>query len=73
MRKLWKRFWKWFLQVYVFKYECGCQKTGLTNWCGALLILNHKAQGVACTLPKGHRGKHVACGTSEHRLRVWKK
>lgn len=25
-----------------------------------------------CTRPKGHRGSHIACGMTRHRLHVWR-
>ncbi len=29
-------------------------------------------RGFICTREKGHRGDHVACGTSEHMIDTWR-
>ncbi len=26
---------------------------------------------VSCTLPSGHKGKHIACNLVRHNLRIW--
>jgi hypothetical protein len=29
------------------------------------------SSGYGCTLRKGHKGKHIACGCTHHRIVVW--
>ncbi len=40
---------------------------------GSICLNTHKDSSYACTRLEGHTGKHVACGLSEHDLKVWKK
>ena len=43
-----------------------CEKDRLAkNYCGVV------ADGFGCTREKGHKGIHVACGTSSHKLHCW--
>ena len=32
----------------------------------------HSTAGHVCTLPKGHKGNHVACGSHKHNIISWK-
>ncbi len=64
-----KNLWKWFLEVYKFKYVCVCKNVGLNACCA----ITDSMFPLICTRKAGHTGDHVACGTTEHRLKVWRK
>ncbi len=64
-----KNLWKWFTEVYKFKYVCGCEHVGIKACCA----LSEERFTVICTRKVGHEGDHVACGTNKHRVRVWRK
>ncbi len=34
--------------------------------------ISHSKLGLYCTREKGHKGKHIACDTSTHKIEVWK-
>ncbi len=66
MKNTIKKLTKWFLQKEEFKYVCDCENVGLYN-CPAHSPVKH----LICTRKVGHKGKHVACGSTRHRIAVW--
>ena len=43
-----------------------CEKDRLTKTCCGVV-----ADSFGCTREKGHKGMHVACGASKHKLHCW--
>ncbi len=68
MKKLWKKLMDWFFEQYKFKYVCCCEHVGIEG-CFARY---DSIVTIVCTRKAGHDGDHVACATTEHRVKVWR-
>ncbi len=63
-------FFRKLLRLYVpeCRFECDKADDQTLNFCGAV----DDKRAYVCTMTKNHIGNHVACGTEEHEIKIWR-
>ncbi len=56
------------LHVPECRFECDRAEDDRNNFCGE----QDEKKFFVCTRKIGHKGNHVACGTEEHDLKIWR-
>lgn len=50
------------------KYKCNGK---MCFYRGKSCSAKHPVHSLVCTLKKGHKGKHIACGSITHNIAIW--